>query len=117
MASCAMTSGSALQQRSAVATPLQSRSRVLRAGRPGRQVTRAVSDTNLIISGATAASLALGRFVFLDFQRDNAARQGLPKANGVEYADAGDKLSSEASFLKGTKDPAGDQRVVASIIA
>ena len=111
MVSCAMMSGSALQQRTALATPLQSRSRVLRAGRPARQTTRALSDTNLVISGATAVSLALGRFVFLDFQRDNARRQGLPQANGVEYSKAGDKLSEEASFLKGTNDPAGRERV------
>lgn len=109
MVSCAMISGSALQQRTALATPLQSRSRVLRAGRPARQTTRALSDTNLVISGATAVSLALGRFVFLDFQRDNARRQGLPQANGVEYSKAGDKLSEEASFLKGTNDPAGTE--------
>lgn len=109
MVSCAMVSGSALQQRTALATPLQSRSRVLKAGRPARQTTRALSDTNLVISGATAVSLALGRFVFLDFQRDNARRQGLPQANGVEYSKAGDKLSEEASFLKGTNDPAGTE--------
>ena len=30
-----------------------------------------------MIVGATAASLALGRFVFLPFQRDNVGRQGL----------------------------------------
>lgn len=107
-----MMSGSALQQRTALATPLQSRSRVLRASRPARQTTRALSDTNLVISGATAVSLALGRFVFLDFQRDNARRQGLPKANGVEYSKAGDKLSEEASFLKGTNDPAGASLVL-----
>jgi photosystem I subunit V len=97
-----------LQQRSAFAPRVQIKSRMLRAStRSPRQVTRALSDTNLIISGATAVSLALGRFVFLDFQRDNANRQGLPVQNGVPYAEAGDKLSEEASFLKGTNDPAG----------
>ncbi|DBA86127.1 TPA: hypothetical protein ACH3X1_005642 [Trebouxia sp. C0004] len=97
-----------LQQRSAFAPRVQIKSRTLRAStRSPRQVTRALSDTNLIISGATAVSLALGRFVFLDFQRDNANRQGLPVQNGVPYAEAGDKLSEEASFLKGTNDPAG----------
>ena len=97
-----------LQQRSAFTSRVQIKSRTLRAStRSPRQVTRALSDTNLIISGATAVSLALGRFVFLDFQRDNANRQGLPVQNDVIYAEAGDKLSEEASFLKGTNDPAG----------
>ena len=101
-------SSSALQQRSAFSPRIQIKSRALRAStRSSRQVTRALSDTNLIISGATAVSLALGRFVFLDFQRDNARRQGLPVQNGVPHSEAGDKLSEEASFLKGTNDPAG----------
>ena len=106
--SASVMSSPALQQRSAFTPRIQIKSRALRAsGRAPRQVTRALSDTNLIISGATGVSLALGRFVFLDFQRDNARRQGLPVQNGVPYAEAGDKLSEEASFLKGTNDPAG----------
>lgn len=36
---------------------------------PEPQVTKAISDTQLVISGATAASLALGRFVLLPIQR------------------------------------------------
>ena len=48
---------------------------------------------NIIISGATAASLALGRFVFLPFQRDNANRQGLGKQNDETHAEAGDRFS------------------------
>lgn len=101
-------SSPAVQQRSTFTPRIQIKSRALRASaRSPRHVTRALSDTNLIISGATAVSLALGRFVFLDFQRDNVKRQGLPEANGVPYAEAGDKLSEEASFLKGTNDPAG----------
>ena len=46
--------------------------------------------------------------MFLDFQRDNAKRQGLPVQNGVPHAEAGDKLSEEASFLKNSNDPAGE---------
>lgn len=43
----------------------------------GRRMTAQALQTPIIISGATAASLALGRFVFLPFQRDNVNRQGL----------------------------------------
>ena len=101
-------SSPALQQRSTFTPRIQIKSRALRVSpRSSRQVTRALSDTNLVISGATALSLALGRFVFLDFQRDNAKRQGLPVQNGVPHAEAGDKLSEEASFLKNSNDPAG----------
>ena len=49
---------------------------------------------------ATAVSLALGRFVFLDFQRDNAARQGMPVQNGITHEEAGDRLAGEVPFLK-----------------
>ena len=58
-------------------------------------------------AAATAASLALGRFVFLPFQRDNAKRQGLGKQNGVTHPEAGDKFAQEASFALNTNDPAG----------
>jgi len=68
---------------------------------------RALSDTSLIISGSTAACLALGRFVFLPFQRKNAAKQGLPVQNGETNYDAGDRLAEEASFALKTNDPAG----------
>ncbi|KAK9908332.1 hypothetical protein WJX75_006229 [Coccomyxa subellipsoidea] len=64
-------------------------------------------DTNLVIGGATAASLALGRFVFLGFQRDNAKKQGLPQQNGQSNVEAGDRLAEEASFALKTNDPAG----------
>lgn len=37
-------------------------------------VTKAFSDTNLVISAATAASLGLGRFVFLPIQRKFSAK-------------------------------------------
>lgn len=48
--------------------------------RARRVAAQAIADTPIIISGATAASLALGRFVFLPFQRDNVNRQGLGEA-------------------------------------
>ena len=68
------------------------------------QVTQAFSDTNLIISGATAASLGLGRFVLLPIQRKFAAKAGLPTQNGVPHAEAGDRCgvqftSEEHAFL------------------
>ncbi|CAK0784166.1 hypothetical protein CVIRNUC_007369 [Coccomyxa viridis] len=68
---------------------------------------RALSDTNVIIGGATVASLALGRFVFLPFQRANAKKQGLPVQNGETNLEAGDRLAEEASFALKTNDPAG----------
>ncbi|CAL8469380.1 g8921 [Coccomyxa elongata] len=68
---------------------------------------RALSDTNLVIGGCTVASLALGRFVFLDFQRANAKKQGLPQQNGQSNIEAGDRLAEEASFALKTNDPAG----------
>lgn len=64
-------------------------------------------STPVIISLSTGALLALGRFVFLPFQRDNVAKQGLPEQNGVTHFEAGDTRAQEAvSFLK-TNDPAG----------
>ena len=87
-----MTSGLSAQRASVMTRPLQARSmRLAPAGRQTRQVTRALSDTNLIISGSTAALLALGRFVFLPYHRSQLARAGLPTQNGVSHADAGDR--------------------------
>ncbi len=37
-----------------------------------------------MLAGATAASLALGRFVFLPFQRDNVGRQGVGEAQQTQ---------------------------------
>lgn len=47
------------------------------------------------------------RFVFLPFHRDNLARQGLPRQNGITHAEAGDRGAEEATFLLKTNDPAG----------
>ena len=99
MACSTAASGLCLKPANRLASQVQSR-RTSRAPLRTRQVTRALSDTNLIISGATAVSLALGRFVFLDFQRDNVRRQGLPVQNGITHREAGDKFAEEASFLK-----------------
>ena len=61
------------------------------SGCAASQVTKALSDTNLIIGGATAASLALGRFVLLPVQRRFNKKAGLPQQNGVSNAEAGDR--------------------------
>lgn len=74
-----------------------------RAGRLAGHSHRAC----LCAPAATAGSLALGRFVFLPFQRDNVKRQGLGKQNGVTHPEAGDKFAQEATFALNTKDPAG----------
>jgi len=78
-----------------------------RRASPRVVTVKALGDTQLVISAATAGSLALGRFVFLPFQRDNVKRQGLGKQNGVTAAEAGDKFAQEASFAMNTNDPAG----------
>ena len=68
---------------------------------------RAISEVNLVIGGATVASLALGRFVFTPQQRMASAKAGLPTQNGKTHKDAGDRLAEEASFALTTNDPAG----------
>jgi len=69
--------------------------------------TRCDLPTSAVVIGSTTTLLALGRFVFLPFQRDNVKKQGLPVQNGVTHAAAGDTRAQEVdSFLK-TNDPAG----------
>jgi len=68
---------------------------------------RALSDVNLTISGATAASLFLGRFVFFEYQKKAAAKAGLPKQNGKTHLEAGDRLAAESSVVSNSGDPAG----------
>jgi photosystem I subunit V len=63
-----------------------------------RHVTRAISDVNIVIGGSTVAALALGRFVFLPFQRKAAEKAGLPTQNGVTHAEAGDRLAQVDNF-------------------
>jgi photosystem I subunit V len=64
-------------------------------------------DTPLVISLSTGALLFLGRFVFLPFQRDTVARQGLPEQNGQTHYEAGDDRAQEVVSLLNTNDPAG----------
>ena len=68
-----LQSGVVLRERTA-ASFMQPAKAPLRTRRVSAQ---AIAETSIVISGATAASLALGRFVFLPFQRDNVSRQGL----------------------------------------
>ena len=72
-----------------------------------RMVTKALSDTNLIVGGATVAALALGRFVVLPYHRQSLAKAGLPMQNGQTHFQAGDRLAEEVSFITNTNDPAG----------
>ena len=69
--------------------------------------TKAISDVNLVVGGATVASLALGRFVFLPFHRASLAKAGMPKQNGQTHMQAGDRLAEEVTFFTNTNDPAG----------
>lgn len=66
------------------------------AGRQ-RQVAANALATQIVISGATAASLALGRFVFLPFQRDNVARQGI--GNNLFSREAGEFVAIASPCL------------------
>lgn len=71
------------------------------------KVTHALSDANLIVSGATAAMLFVGRFAFLPFQRMSVEKAGRPKQNDQDYFEAGDVRSAEAFSVMKTNDPAG----------
>lgn len=64
-------------------------------------------NPSLVISLSTGASLFLGRFVFLSFQRDNVTKQGLPSQNGKTHYEAGDTRATEYVGLLKTNDPAG----------
>lgn len=83
-----------LQPRLVASRPVTRRAPISR-----RQVTtRAAFETSIVISGATASALALGRFVFLPFQRDNINRQQ-PRQNDTPYPDAGDRLAQVSCTL------------------
>eukprot|EP01025_Chloroclados_australasicus_P019096 TRINITY_DN2027_c0_g1_i2.p2 TRINITY_DN2027_c0_g1~~TRINITY_DN2027_c0_g1_i2.p2 ORF type:complete len:184 (-),score=12.72 TRINITY_DN2027_c0_g1_i2:97-573(-) len=80
--------------------------RVALPARGSRQVTRAIGDTQLVISGATAVMLGIGRFAAMPYQRKMAEMQ-VPTQNGETHAAAGDSLANEASFITKTNDPEG----------
>lgn len=86
-------------QTSVVARPTARAFGPLKAPLRARKVAaHALSDTSVIISGATAASLALGRFVFLPFQRDNVSRQGVGTHPLLLGADICPMRASGASY-------------------
>ncbi|XP_077237463.1 photosystem I subunit G [Tasmannia lanceolata] len=68
---------------------------------------RAELSAPLVISLSTGLSLFLGRFVFLKFQRENVAKQGLPEQNGVTHFEAGDSRAKEYVGLLKSNDPVG----------
>ncbi|WOL19453.1 hypothetical protein Cni_G28251 [Canna indica] len=83
------------------------------AVRPGRSAARKPGsirselNPSLVISLSTGLSLFLGRFVFFNFQRENVAKQGLPKQNGVPHFEAGDTRAKEYAGLLQSNDPVG----------
>merc|ERR550514_1189142 len=68
---------------------------------------QAISEVNAVISTSNFAFLALGRFVFLPYQRRQLAKAGLPRQNDETHAAAGDRLAQEASFVLASNDPEG----------
>merc|ERR1712039_405265 len=76
------------------------------AGSAATRRTTSMGDTQVIMSLANGAALAIGRFGFLPYQRRKIEEAGLPLQNGETYVEAGDKLAEEAEVFS-TKDPAG----------
>lgn len=77
-----------------------------------KRVTK-MGDTQVIMSIANGAALALGRWGFLPYQRRKVEEAGLPTQNGDTHLEAGlkedfasSKLSQEAEVFS-TGDPAG----------
>ncbi|KAK1311293.1 hypothetical protein QJS10_CPA08g01916 [Acorus calamus] len=64
-------------------------------------------NPQLVISLSTGLSLFLGRFVFFNFQRENVAKQGLPKQNGTTHFEAGDTRAKEYVGILKSNDPVG----------
>uniref|UniRef100_A0A1D1ZJ85 Photosystem I reaction center subunit V, chloroplastic n=1 Tax=Anthurium amnicola TaxID=1678845 RepID=A0A1D1ZJ85_9ARAE len=76
-------------------------------GRRAMGIARAELSAPLVISLSTGLSLFLGRFVFFNFQRENVAKQGPGKQNGVSHFEAGDVRAKEYSSLLKSNDPVG----------
>ncbi|CAH9101754.1 unnamed protein product [Cuscuta europaea] len=73
----------------------------------GVAVVKAELNPQVVISLSTGLSLFMGRFVFFNFQRENAAKQGLPEQNGVSHFEAGDRRAKEYLSLLKSNDPVG----------
>nr|Q9SPM4.1 RecName: Full=Photosystem I reaction center subunit V, chloroplastic; AltName: Full=PSI-G; Flags: Precursor [Syntrichia ruralis]AAD46189.1 photosystem I reaction center subunit V precursor [Syntrichia ruralis] len=71
------------------------------------KVTCDGANTSFIISASTAALLALGRFVFLPFQRSMVSRHGLPEQNGVPTTRRVTAVRRRWWSMLKTNDPAG----------
>lgn len=69
------------------------------AGHIYMQVTQAFGETQLIVSGATATMLAIGRFAALPYQRRIAESQ-VPMQNGETHLSAGDSYAPAHVFIK-----------------
>merc|ERR1711904_401998 len=68
---------------------------------------KTATDPKLIMGVSNLVMLALGRLVFLPYQRRQITKAGLPMQNGETHVVAGDRLAQEASFVTKTADPAG----------
>jgi photosystem I reaction center subunit V len=66
--------------------------------------------------GATLASLALGRFVALPYQRAQSAKQ-VPKQNGVDHVSAGDNRAKEVGPLVSSRNDPASFKLVGSLTA
>ena len=62
------------------------------------QVTKAIGDTQLVISGSTAVLLAIGRFAAMPYQR-RISEQQVPQQNGEPHMLAGDGCAPGALSL------------------
>ncbi|XVE80650.1 hypothetical protein DITRI_Ditri14bG0156000 [Diplodiscus trichospermus] len=67
---------------------------------------KAELNPQIVISLSTGLSLFLGRFVFFNFQRENAAKQ-VPEQNGLTHFEAGDTRAKEYVGLLKSNDPVG----------
>merc|ERR1712224_300798 len=72
-----------------------------------RTKVQAISEVNIIILVSNFAFLALGRFVFLPYQKREFTKASLPRQNDETHAAAGDWLAQEASFMLASNDPGG----------
>ncbi|OWM81120.1 photosystem I reaction center subunit V, chloroplastic [Punica granatum] len=80
--------------------------RIAAGGRRNGGAIKAELNPSVVISLSTGLSLCLGRFVFFNFQRENAAKQ-VPEQNGLTHFEAGDTRAKEYVSLLKSNDPVG----------